>query len=414
MSERLKRLREERGLIVTEMRGITEKAEAEKRDLSGEELAKHGELFGKADEKRKQIEAEERQLEVDRAAAGKDGEKKAEERKKDADAEDRAQKRPQASPEYRAAFRSFLLNGAAGLTGEEVRALSQGQGSQGGFTVAPEEFVNQLIKFVDDEVMVRAMATRFSITGVRTLGVPSLDTDPADADWTTELGTGGEDGSMAFGKRQMQPHPLAKRIKVSNDLLRSSAMDIESLVRMRLGYKFAVTQEKAYLTGNGASQPLGLFTASADGIPTGRDISAGNTATEIRFDGLIGAKFALKEQYRNRASWLFSRTAVEQIAKLKDGEGQYLWRMSTRDGEPDTILGRPYRTSEFAPATFTTGLYVGLIGDFSFYWIVDSLDFELRRLVELYAETNQTGYIGRAFTDGQPVLAEAFARVRLA
>ena len=70
--------------------------------------------------------------------------------------------------------------------------------------------------------------------------------------------------------------------------------------------------------------------------------------------------------------------------------------------------------SEFAPNTLTTGLYVGLLGDFSNYWIADAMDMQVQVLKELYAETNQTGYIGRLETDGMPVLAEAFARVTLA
>jgi HK97 family phage major capsid protein len=61
---------------------------------------------------------------------------------------------------------------------------------------------------------------------------------------------------------------------------------------------------------------------------------------------------------------------------------------------------------------FTTGLYVGIVGDFSNYEIVDALDMQLQVLMELYAETNQNGYILRAETDGMPVLAEAFARVK--
>jgi HK97 family phage major capsid protein len=131
-------------------------------------------------------------------------------------------------------------------------------------------------------------------------------------------------------------------------------------------------------------------------------------------DGLIAAKYALKDAYRMKANWLFHRNAVEQVSKLKDGDGQYLWQPSVQAGQPDRLFNLPIVTSEFAPNTFTTGLYVGLLGDFSFYWIVDSMDLEIQRLVELYAETNQTGFIGRAFTDGQPVLAEAFARVKLA
>jgi len=39
---------------------------------------------------------------------------------------------------------------------------------------------------------------------------------------------------------------------------------------------------------------------------------------------------------------------------------------------------------------------------------------EVQRLTELYARTNQIGFIGRLKTDGMPVTEEAFARVKLA
>jgi Phage capsid family len=62
----------------------------------------------------------------------------------------------------------------------------------------------------------------------------------------------------------------------------------------------------------------------------------------------------------------------------------------------------------------STGEYVGLLGDFSHYWIADALSMQIQRLNELYAETNQVGFIGRLETDGAPVLEEAFVRVKLA
>ena len=190
--------------------------------------------------------------------------------------------------------------------------------------------------------------------------------------------------------------------------------NVEQLVRERMAYKFAVPQEKGFLTGNGSGQPLGVFTASNDGISTGRDVSTGNTTTGIQFDGLIEAKYSLKGSYWPRARWMFHRDGMKQIALLKDGEGQYIWRESVRAGEPDRVLGLPVMMSEFAPNTFTTGLYVGLLGDWSRYWIADALSFQLQRLVELYAVTNQVGFIGRLETDGMPVLEEAFVRVKLA
>jgi len=36
----------------------------------------------------------------------------------------------------------------------------------------------------------------------------------------------------------------------------------------------------------------------------------------------------------------------------------------------------------------------------------------VQRLDELYAEANQVGFISRSQVDGQPVLAEAFVRVK--
>ena len=224
---------------------------------------------------------------------------------------------------------------------------------------------------------------------------------------------------MAFGKRKMVPSPLAKRIKISNDLLRMSTaggtgVDIESFVRARLGYKFAIAQEKAFLLGTGQDQPLGLFVAHADGIPTSRDYSTGNTSTAIGFDNLVAARYQVKDQYRARARWLFHRVAIAQIATLKDTTNQYLWEPSNVVGQPDMLLGNPVISSEYVPNTFTSGLYVGMFGDFSFYWIADALELLIQRLAELYAETNQTGLIGRMFTDGQPVMGEAFCRIKLA
>lgn len=295
-----------------------------------------------------------------------------------------------------------------------LRAFQVDSETEGGYLVRPEQFVARLIQAVDNQVFVRQLATVFQVADATALGAPSLDTDVADADWTIELGTGSEETSLRLGKRSLTPHPLAKRIKLSKTLLRLAALDPEGLVISRLAYKIGITQEKGFLTGTGVQQPLGAFTASADGISTGRDVSTGNTTTSMTFDGLQEAKFSIKQNYWSRLQWMFHRDGVKQLAKLKDGDGQYIWQPSVVGGQPDRILTFPIMMSEYAPNTFTTGLYVGLLGDWSNYWIADALGMTMQRLVELYAETNQVGYIARLETDGMPVLEEAFARVKLA
>lgn len=309
---------------------------------------------------------------------------------------------------------AYGINHASPEARQIVNALQKDSDTAGGFTVPPEQFVAQLIKAVDDQTFIRSKATKVPVTNADSIGVPSLDNDPADADWTSEIKTGSEDSTMDFGKRNLAPNPLAKRIKVSNTLLRISALPVENIVIDRLAYKFGVTEEKAFLTGTGASQPLGLFTASADGISTGRDVSTDNTTTAMTADGLREVKYTLKGNYWAEAEWLFHRDAVKQISKLKDGQGQYLWQPGLRAGDPDTLLGFGINMSEFAPNTFTTGLYVGMLGAYKHYWIADALNMGIQRLNELYAETNQVGFIGRMELDGMPVLEEAFVRVTLA
>ena len=158
-----------------------------------------------------------------------------------------------------------------------------------------------------------------------------------------------------------------------------------------------------------------VFTAATAGfgISTSRDVSTGNTNTAFTTDGLLNALFSLKSQYHKTATWVFHRDAVKLLRKLKDGEGRYIWNPDIKAGTPDMILGRPYKMSEYAPNTFTSGLYVGIIGDFTKYWIADALDIRVQRLNELYAANNQVGFIGKLESDGMPVLEEAFARVTL-
>lgn len=414
MSARIKELQTRRLTSIQAARSIVDKAETEKRNLTTEEQTAWDNHHADALRDGKSIETLQRQAAAEQELAGTNGrglDTGTEPNRRGGDA-------GQLTPAQRAnqLFGQYLRGGvqALGANGvQEFRTLTAGHDTEGGFLVAPQEWVAQLLKNVDDQVFMRQLATKYTVTQSESLGVPTLDTDFDDADWTTELATGSDD-DLGFGKRELRPHPLAKRVKVSNKLMRVSSVPVENLVRERLAYKFGVTEEKAFLLGTGASQPLGVFVASTDGIPTSRDVSTGNTTTAVTFDGLIEAKYSLKGQYWGNARWLFHRDVMKMIAKIKDSAGQYIWEPSKRAGDPDLVLGKPFIMSEHAPNTFTTGLYVGMLADFKHYWIADALNLQIQRLTELYAETNRVGFIGRHEVDGAPAVAEAFVRVKLA
>lgn len=310
------------------------------------------------------------------------------------------------------AFRQFLLTGAM----QNRAALQKDDDAAGGFLLAPEQFVAQLIKDLDNAVWFRQYATVIPVVGAQGIGVPTLAADMGDTTWTTELATGTADTTMTFGKRALTPHPLARKILVSKELLRSAALSVDAIVRERLAYKFGTVEETAYMTGNGAQQPLGVFTASSLGISTSRDVATNNTTTAFTVDGLIDAQYKLSSPWLNSPNlrWVFHRDAIKMARKLKTGDGQYIWAPGMISGTPDTILGLPVMVSEYAPNTFTASQYVGLIGDLSYYWIAENMSVEIQRLSELYALTNQDCFIGRRIVDGMPILEEAFARVKLA
>lgn len=445
--KRIKKLQQERGELVQQARALIDTADTEKRAMSADENNRCDDLMNKANDKAAEIRRLEGLVEQERQVAEHEAEL---ERGGNDNPESRgggggtteeqrqlAQMRGALHSEWREGtdqlddnqvrqlhfFSQALSRGANSLTPEQrqivvpseaqIRALSYDIDTAGGYLAPPEQWVNQLLKNVDDETFMLQLANVMTLNGAHSLGVPTLDNDPADADWTSELETGSEDSTMSFGKRALTPHPLAKRLKISNKLLRNGALPAEAIARQRLAYKFGITFEKGLLTGDGNEKPLGVFTASSDGISTGRDVATDNASTAFTADGLINALMSIKGQYHKNCTWLFHRDGVKMAMKLKDGNGQYIWSMGLKGLAPDTLLNIPLKMSEYVPNTFTTGQYVGIVGDFSKYWVIINLVMTVQRLVELYAETNQTGLIGRMEADGMPVIEEAFARVKL-
>jgi HK97 family phage major capsid protein len=407
---RIIEMRQERAKLVKEAREILDLQEVEKRDLSAEEEQRYDRLMEEVDKLGTSIEREERQAALE---AGLEDNPPSQREKGPWPTDDKGKMEDRASEAYMSAFQRFVTSGTNALTADEYRAMQADNDVGGGYIVAPQQFVAQLLKAVDDIAPLRQYATVFPLATSASLGVPTLEDDVDDADWTPEIATGGE-SEIGFGKRELRPYALAKLVKVSNKLLRLAAINPDQLVRERLAYKHGVAAEKAYMTGDGNQKPLGLFTASADGISTSRDVAGANTKTTIKADTLIDAKYALKGQYHARARWMLHRLVLAEIRKLKDDNGQYLWQPGIAGGVPDRILEIPYTLSEYAPSTLAQGKYVAILGDFRYYWIADALDMQIQRLVELYARSNQTGFIGRLETDGMPVLEEAFVRLQMA
>lgn len=394
-----------RAKVLTEKRAMIDKAEKENRDFDAVEL----DAEKKMDEEYNSLNARITRMEQD------------EKRRLDAARSDSGHREPggggQKDPakELRARFSSALCADSKSREAEEYRALQADNPTQAGYLIAPQDFQSEIIRDVDNLVFIRNKARKFTLTKAASMGFLKRTARVSSYTRNSELGTPTADTTLAFGKREFFPRPANGEILVSRTLLRNASIGADQIVREELAYDMAIGQEQEFLTGSGANgQALGLFTASNDGIDTSRDVSTGNAQTAVTFDGLLGAKYALKQPYWAKAEWIFNRTVMLGIQKIKDGDGKYIYRESVRAGEPALLLDLPFNLSEYAPSTMTTGQYVGIVGDFSNYWIVDALTMEIQVLMELYARTNQVDYLYRVENDGQPSKAEAFARVKLA
>jgi len=411
-------LREERAGLIEQQRALLDAAEADNRDLNADEREHYDRLGEETDRLEARYtrleQQEEREAELGRHVnegfrdAPGDGDASG-----DGDADDGGL----SGERYAEAFEGYMTRGYEGLQHETRATLQIDSDVGGGFIAASERFINRMIQAVDEVLVVRQLATKYPCAYGESLGFPSLDGDISDFEFGAgELTEASEDTGLAFGKRELIPRALKRKVvKISKRLLESPRMDAEGIVIDRCSLALARGQETAFMTGSGAAEPLGLFTASADGIPTSKDVSTDMTTTNVSGNGLISVQGALPDQFQAKARWMFHRDGVTKIRKLKDDNGQYLWQPGLQAGQPDLLLAKPIVTGSKVPNTWTAGLYVGMYGDFSHYWIADAVSMVVQRLVEKYALTGQVGLLfDKMAVDGMPVQSDAFRRVKLA
>lgn len=299
---------------------------------------------------------------------------------------------------------------------DEIReTLQAGTDAGGGYTIAPQYLVKEIIKGLDSSVEIRKRAHIIpAMNGYASIGIPTLDNDLNDLDWTAEIAEVTEDKNMAFGKREMKANQLTKLVKISKRLIKQSSIDVQGLIQERIAYKLSSTLENNYLYGNGTEKPLGIFAQTSDNssaIPSDRDIAVGTSANAITYDGLVDAISGLKTGYHNGAVWMLNRKAMSALRKLKDKQDRPIWQESLQVGQPSLLLGIPVVQNDFIEDKLESAKYFGFLANLSHYWIMDSLSMELQVLYELYSATNQVGFQVGYYGDGAPVQKEAFVRL---
>ena len=300
-------------------------------------------------------------------------------------------KQGRASDEYKRAFWNGMRNK---MSYEVQNALSIGTDSEGGYLV-PDEYERKLVQALEDEVFFRSLANVIK-TSSGDRKIPIV-TSKGEAAWIDEGGQFPESDD-SFGQTSIGAYKLATMIKISDELLNDSVFNIENYISKEFARRIGTKEEEAFFVGDGKGKPEGLFGSA--------DLGVTAATVNITFDDVMDLFYSLRAPYRKEATWLLNDSTVKAIRKLKDGNGNYIWQPSVRDGEPDRILNRPYRTSIYVPE-LAAGNRVMAFGDYSYYWIADRQGRSFKRLNELYATTGQVGFLACERVDGKLILSEA-------
>nr|DAR33390.1 MAG TPA: major capsid protein [Caudoviricetes sp.] len=293
------------------------------------------------------------------------------------------------------AFNAFLRNGLTNLTPEERQALNEmraqgvGVNDHGGYTV-PKEMQARIVEQMKAYGGIASVAQILTTSDGRTI-------EWITADGTTEEGeligenTAATEADTLFGIANLGAKKLSSKIiRVSNELLQDSAINIESYLADRIAQRIGRAEAKYLIQGTGAgtpAQPKGLA-ASVTGTTQAK------TAGKVDWLDVNALLHSLDPAYRNvgNSRLAFNDNTLKLLKEMVDGQNRPLWLPDVAGVAPSTILGKQYVIDQGIADIAKDAKFI-YFGDFNRFVVRRVSYMTLKRLVERYAEFDQTAFL---------------------
>lgn len=282
-------------------------------------------------------------------------------------------------PEYTRAFASYARTGgsldtltAANATGDRAQvhaAMSVGSNTDGGY-LAPVEWDRKLHERQRVNSPMRRLAT-VQVTGVGAFTSLWSD-DQWGSGWVGETAARPQTTTASLSPIPFAAGEIYANAAATQRLLDDAAMNVENWLATSLEREFNRQENIAFLSGDGVNKPHGLLTYIPGGVNEATHPGGALTVVEaaIGYDGLVDFLYGLDAPYRRNATWVMSSLTASVIAKLKDADGQPLWRQSMIVGQPDTLLGRPVEIDEGMPPPAAGNICIAF-GDFARGYLIN-------------------------------------------
>lgn len=229
------------------------------------------------------------------------------------------------------AFSHYLRTGKENADLVELRSQSEGTGSEGGYLV-PDSFRNKLIEKMKAYGGLAAVVETIDTSDGRNLSWPTIDDTGNEGEIVEEGGTFSLQSDLVFGTASLGAYSYmaggagGNPLRLSRELVQDAAFDTEGLVSRKLAERIYRIQARHLAAGTGVKQPLGIVTGLT-GIELLDDTKG------ITYDDLINFIHSVDPAYREGGNcrWGFNDTMLATIEKIKDSNGDPIWRPINAD-----------------------------------------------------------------------------------
>lgn len=397
MTMKLHDLKQKRNTIATELRAIHEKVgEGIMTEEQRAEWNKAHTEFEKLDE---QIKREEQLRSLDQEFV--DDNEQEQRSNPDNDSEAAKEKR------CNLAFDRLIRCGFNELTAEERQAVKElrAQGTspdeKGGYTV-PIQMLNKIIDQMKAYGGIASVAQILNTSNGQDITWSTSDGTDEEGELLGE-NTAASEQDVEFGTAILGAKKLSSKIiRVSNELLQDSGVNIEAYLGSRIAQRIGRGEAKYLVKGTGAGSPL---------QPKGLDASVTGTidsSATFGWKDINALEHALDPAYRNGPKFrlAFNDDTLKNLKEMEDAQKRPLWLPSVAGVAPETILGKQYVVDQ-AIDKMEAGKKFIFCGDFDRFIVRRVTYMTLKRLVERYAEFDQTAFL--AFHRFDCVLEDASA-----
>lgn len=248
--------------------------------------------------------------------------------------------------EHKHAFlHGFITKGDDSLLKDiEAKGLSTATGGDGGFAVPT---------VIDSEIekQLRDLSPMRSICKVKTIETSNykrlVNTGGTASGWVGEEDARSDTATPSLTEVAITPGEIYANAAATQRALDDMQFDAEAWLTEEVAEEFAAQEGAAVISGDGTNKPKGFLTEAAIGkVTTGVD---GGFPGSDPSDILVDLVHALGSRYRQGAKFVMNSATLAEIRKMKDGDGNFIWRPGLIEGQPDMLLGYPVLEAEDMP-----------------------------------------------------------------